>query len=165
MRCTFLYNNIVHREKRMYNREQVRKQLEIDEGRVEEVYLDSLGLPTFGIGHLIKEGDPEYGMPVGAKIPSERVDEQFDEDFEHHVEECLELFGEEFSDYHDEVQEVLINMMFNMGRTRLSKFRNFITALQMDDFNEAADQMVDSRWYGQVGNRSKRLEQRIRDLG
>ena len=89
----------------MYNREQVRKQLEIDEGRVEEVYLDSLGLPTFGIGHLIKESDPEYGMPVGAKIPSERVDEQFDEDFEHHVEECLELFGEEFSDYHDEVQE------------------------------------------------------------
>ena len=44
----------------------LRKQLEIDEGIKHEIYLDHLGLPTFGIGHLIIEGDPEYGMEVGA---------------------------------------------------------------------------------------------------
>ena len=147
----------------MYDKDRVRKQIEIDEGRVEEVYLDSLGLPTFGIGHLIKEGDPEFGFPEGAKIPAERVDEVFDEDFAHHIHECELLFAN-FYEYHDEVQEVLINMMFNMGRTRLSKFRKFIAAIDSSDYNEAANQMVDSRWYNQVGNRSKRLEERIRGL-
>tara|TARA_B100000035_G_scaffold278340_1_gene257220 strand:+ start:4756 stop:5202 length:447 start_codon:yes stop_codon:yes gene_type:complete len=147
----------------MYDKDRVRKQIEIDEGRVEEVYLDSLGLPTFGIGHLIKTGDPEYGFPEGAKIPAERVDEVFDEDFAHHIHECELLFAN-FYEYHDEVQEVLINMMFNMGRTRLSKFRKFIAAIDSKDYNEAANQMVDSRWYNQVGNRSKRLEERIRGL-
>ena len=38
----------------------LRKQLEIDEGIKHEIYLDHLGLPTFGICYLIIEGDPEY---------------------------------------------------------------------------------------------------------
>ena len=43
----------------------LRKQLEIDEGVVHEIYLDHLGLPTFGIGHLVTESDPEHGQAVG----------------------------------------------------------------------------------------------------
>ena len=50
------------------NREQVQKQLEIDEGVVYEIYRDHLGYPTFGIGHLIREEDPENGQPVGTPI-------------------------------------------------------------------------------------------------
>ena len=42
------------------NIDKLREQLEIDEGVVNEVYLDHLGYPTFGIGHLVIEGDPEY---------------------------------------------------------------------------------------------------------
>ena len=40
--------------------DRLRVELEIDEGRVESIYLDHLNLPTFGIGHLIKDDDPEY---------------------------------------------------------------------------------------------------------
>ncbi len=47
------------------NREQVQKQLEIDEGVVYEIYRDHLGYPTFGIGHLIREEDPEHGLARG----------------------------------------------------------------------------------------------------
>ena len=50
------------------NREQVQKQLAIDEGVVNEVYLDHLGYPTFGIGHLILKDDPEYGFAVGHSV-------------------------------------------------------------------------------------------------
>ena len=47
------------------NREQVQKQLAIDEGVVNEVYLDHLGYPTFGIGHLILKMIPNTGLPLG----------------------------------------------------------------------------------------------------
>ena len=40
--------------------EKLREQLEIDEGVVHEIYLDHLGYPTFGIGHLVTDEDPEY---------------------------------------------------------------------------------------------------------
>ena len=47
------------------NIDKLREEITYDEGVKYEVYLDHLGLPTFGIGHLIIEGDPEYGMEVG----------------------------------------------------------------------------------------------------
>ena len=46
-----------------------------DEGVVYEIYNDHLGLATFGIGHLVKDGDPEQGQPVGTHVSKERVDE------------------------------------------------------------------------------------------
>ena len=42
------------------NREAVFEQLKIDEGVVYEVYKDHLGYPTFGVGHLVLESDPEH---------------------------------------------------------------------------------------------------------
>ena len=45
--------------RRTMNVDQLREDLERDEGRVDEVYLDHLGYPTFGIGHLIRDDDPE----------------------------------------------------------------------------------------------------------
>ena len=50
------------------NLEKLREELEIDEGCKYEIYLDHLGYPTFGIGHLIIDDDPESGWEVGASI-------------------------------------------------------------------------------------------------
>ena len=55
--------------------DRLRTELEIDEGCKYHIYLDHLGLPTAGIGHLIKESDPEHGKPVGTVISKERVAE------------------------------------------------------------------------------------------
>ena len=60
----------------------LRKQLEIDEGVVHEVYLDHLGYPTFGIGHLIRTDDPEHGSEVGTSISNDRVIDAFNADTE-----------------------------------------------------------------------------------
>ena len=51
----------------------LREQLKIDEGVKYEVYKDHLGYPTFGIGHLVVEGDDEYGQEVGTPVSEERV--------------------------------------------------------------------------------------------
>jgi lysozyme len=48
-------------------------------------------------------------------------------------------------------------MVYNLGWPRFSKFRKLRAALEVGDYRRAADEMVDSAWYGQAGNRSKRL--------
>ena len=64
----------------------------------------------------------------------------------------------------EEAQQVIANMMFNMGRTRLSKFKGMKRGVDARDWNTAADEMVDSTWYKQVTNRADRLVERIRAL-
>jgi len=54
--------------------------------------------------------------------------------------------------------------MFNMGRPRLSKFKGMKRGVDNRDWNDAADEMVDSGWYRQVTNRAERLVKRMRAL-
>ena len=143
------------------NIEKLRKQLEIDEGIKHDIYLDHLGLPTFGIGHLITDADPESGQEVGTAISDERVRQAFEADVVSVIEDCNKLYND-FDELPEEVQQIIANMMFNMGRTRLSKFRGMKRGVDNKDWNAAADEMVDSRWYRQVTNRADRLVQRMR---
>ena len=76
------------------------------------IYLDHLGYPTVGVGHLIKETDPEYGL----------------------------------------------------GRPRLSRFHKMKKAVDNRDWQEASNQMKDSKWYRQVTNRAERLCKRMASI-
>ena len=145
------------------NLDRLREELEIDEGCKYEIYLDHLGYPTFGIGHLITENDPEYGWEVGASIDTVRVHETFESDIEGVLSDCSKLYSD-FEDLPEEAQRVIANMMFNMGYTRLSKFKNMKLSGDDRNWDIAADEMVDSRWYYQVPNRAKRLVERMRNI-
>ena len=145
------------------NLDTLRKQLEIDEGIKHDIYLDHLGLPTFGIGHLITDADPESGQEVGTAISDERVRQAFEADVVSVIEDCNKLYND-FDELPEEVQQIIANMMFNMGRTRLSKFRGMKRGVDARDWDAAADEMVDSRWYRQVTNRADRLVQRMRSV-
>ena len=63
------------------------------------------------------------------------------------------------------MDKILLNMSFNLGRTRLSKFKKMFAHLANNDYEKAADEMIDSNWYKQVGRRSKRLVERMRNVG
>ena len=144
------------------NREAVYEQLKIDEGVVYEIYNDHLGYPTFGVGHLIVEDDEEYGRPVGTAVTEERVRACFSRDLDIAERECYALYGEGvFRLWPEEVQQVLVNMMFNMGRPRLSKFKKMNKALWNEDWERAAIEGRDSLWYRQVTERAERLMQRL----
>lgn len=146
-------------------REKLFEQLKIDEGVVYEIYNDHLGYPTFGVGHLIKESDPEFGEPVGTSVSEERVWTCFDGDVDIALSECVALYGErEFGELPSEVKQIVVNMMFNMGRTRLSGFRKFNAALLEGDWKTAAVEGRDSRWYRQVTNRAERLMTRMENV-
>lgn len=140
------------------NREAIFEQLKIDEGVVYEIYKDHLGYPTFGVGHLVLETDEENGLDVGTPVSEERVRECFEADLNLAIAECGALYGEgTFANLPDEVQQILGNMMFNMGRTRLSKFKNFNAAIADGDWKKAAVEGRDSLWHRQVTNRAERL--------
>jgi GH24 family phage-related lysozyme (muramidase) len=141
----------------------LREQLEIDEGVKYEVYNDHLGYATFGVGHLVLESDPEYVDEIGTPVSESRVIEAFEQDCENVLSDCNILY-EDFDDLPEEAQQVIANMMFNMGRPRLSKFKGMKRGVDSRDWNAAADEMVDSGWYRQVTNRADRLVARIRAL-
>ena len=145
------------------NIEALREQLKIDEGVKYEIYKDHLGYPTFGIGHLITENDPEHGKPDGTEISEDRVNEIFETDVAKFVSEAKILF-QDLDDLPDVAQQVIVNMAFNMGRPRLSKFKNFIAGVYDRDWTRAAEEMMDSRWATQVGDRAIRLRNQILTL-
>ena len=143
--------------------EKLRKQLEIDEGVKYEIYLDHLGYPTFGIGHLVIPSDKEYREDVGTRVSEERVRECFDKDVQSVLRDCSLLY-KDFDELPEEAQQIIANMMFNMGYTRLSKFKGMKRGVDARDWNKAADEMVDSRWYKQVTNRANRIVERMRNI-
>ena len=143
--------------------EKLREEIKYDEGSVNEIYLDHLGLATFGIGHLVTEWDEEYGWEIGTPVSEDRCNEVFDSDIQIVLADCKQLYPD-FNELPEEVQRIIANMMFNMGRPRLSKFKGMKAGVDARDWNKAADEMVDSRWYRQVTNRAERLVKRMRNV-
>ena len=141
----------------------LREQLKIDEGVKYEIYNDHLGYPTFGIGHLITEADEEYGKPIETPVSEERVNTVFDSDVAIYISEAKKVFPN-LDSLPAEAQEVIVNMCFNMGAPRLSKFKKFIAAVNESNWVTAGVEMLDSRWAKQVGNRAIRLRDRITAL-
>jgi len=136
-----------------------------DEGVVYETYHCSLGHLTGGIGHLITEWDEEYyDKPVGTRVSHEQVNDWFSRDIAITLNDCKDIFPD-FDDLPSEAQLVIANMCFQLGRPRLSKFKNFIAAVNDSDWTRAADEMEDSRWYKQTTARADRLIARIIKLG
>jgi|TARA_Y100000816_G_C25727221_1_gene383180 lysozyme len=143
--------------------EKLREELKRDEGCVHSVYLDHLNLKTVGIGHLLTEWDEEYDKPVGTEVSEERVNELFAKDIDVTIDECKVLY-EHFDDLPEEAQRIIANMMFNLGRPRLSKFKKMREAVMDANWIEAAIQMEDSLWAKQVPNRAERLCERMRNV-
>lgn len=102
-------------------------------------------------------------MGIGTPVDEIRVNEAFEQDIQVTVDECKILFVD-WSNLPEEVKLITANMMFNMGRPRLSKFKKMIQAIRVADWVEAAEQMRQSRWHKQVTNRADRLISRMKAI-
>jgi len=141
--------------------EKIKEDLVKHEGYVAEIYLCSENYPTFGIGHMVTEEDMEYTWPVGTSVTDERILQVFHDDCNAACTDASALFLN-FSSHPENVQRVLVNMAFNLGRSRLGKFKNMITAVNEGNYSKAADEMVDSKWYRQVKRRGEELVEIMR---
>lgn len=144
-----------------FDKEAVFEQLKIDEGVEYEIYKDHLGYFTFGVGHLVTHEDPENGQDEGTPVSNERVWEAFECDLEMAISECKKLYAQDWDNFPAEIQEILVNMMFNMGRPRLGQFKKMNQNLSAGNWVAAAVEGRDSRWYNQVTNRAERLMVRM----
>ena len=145
------------------NIQQLRQELTLDEGCEFKLYNDHLGYKTFGVGHLVTKDDPEYEMEIGEEVSEDRVNECFIKDIEKVIEDCHILYSY-FNELPEDAQLIIANMMFNLGRPRLTKFKKMKEAVNDANWLEAAIQMEDSRWYKQVPNRAERLCERMRNV-
>ena len=131
----------------------IRDGIKRHEGYSDTVYIDSVGVPTVGYGHALLQG---------SKIPHVVAELLFDQDFDIAVKD-YEILTLRWSINLEPVRRgVLINMLFNMGMSRVSKFQKMLTALQAGDYDKAADEMLDSRWATQVGKRADELANTMR---
>lgn len=104
-----------------------------------------------------------YGHNLDASPITERAAEVILED---DVQTALDEARRSVSNFDDlspARKAVLVDMAFNLGGEGLRKFRRMIAAIEAEDFNGAADEMVNSRWYHQVGNRSRELVEKMRE--
>jgi lysozyme len=147
--------------------EKCKAEIKRHEGEVLEIYEDSLGYKTLGIGHLCQPNDPEYNWEVGTKVSQEVVDMYYEDDFNKHLAEAVHVFGTEEAFYNlpENIQHVLVNMCFNLGSSRFSKFKNMLDACRKHDWERMAAEMEDSRWFKQVGRRSVELQESVLNTG
>ncbi|MBW2621287.1 MAG: glycoside hydrolase [Deltaproteobacteria bacterium] len=138
------------------NDDQIKKMIQEHEGVVDEVYLDSLDNPTCGVGHL---------LAVGSKVPEKAVQAFFDQDYRVAVADYTALVHQYSLDLGSIRRAVLINMLFNMGINRVRTFKKMFAALVLDNYEWAADEMLDSRWAVQVGKRAVELSRMMRGGG
>lgn len=134
-------------------REDVRAALERDEGRVPYVYQDSEGYWTIGVGHLVDKR-------VGGRLPEHIIEALLEHDIEQAVAEARVFWW--FEGLSDARKAVVVNMLFNLGLSKFRGFKRTIAAIERGDFEEAAREMLDSRWAVQVGQRAVRLAQQMR---
>ena len=134
----------------------IKEDLERHEGIVYEIYLDHLGYKTLGIGHLIRQSEPEYIQKVGTQVSQEAIDKYFALDLRIATSDTIRIFGP-LEEHPEEVIRVLVNMSFNLGYPRLNRFVKMKEAVANKDYQKAAEEMQDSRWYRQVGRRGPEL--------
>ncbi|MEW8230369.1 MAG: glycoside hydrolase family protein [Candidatus Thiodiazotropha endolucinida] len=135
--------------------ENILEQLQRHEGSVIEKgrhmpYTDSEGHLTIGYGHNL-----EYG------IPQFIADQLLRYDYAQAVQELRQSYV--WYDELDKVrQDVLSNMCFNLGIERFGGFVRMIAAIEAGDYEEAAIEMLDSKWATQVGDRADELSEQMR---
>jgi len=148
---------------------QVYGEISADEGKVLHAYLCSELHKTVGIGHKVLPDDPEANLPVhGAyddvseeeSITEDRCYVLFQQDVQIAIGGCKNIY-ENWEDLPQEIQHILVNMCFQLGRGGLGKFKNLKVAIEDYQWKRAAEEMMDSRWANQTPERAGRLKERM----
>ena len=141
------------------NLERLLESVKKHEGYRNKVYLDTLGKRTVGVGHLCVEDfwedDTEYEESFLMDI--------LEKDLQEAIRGAKELMEEHgCADIDDRAEEILIEMVFQLGRTGVSKFRNMWKALSEHNYVGASFEMLDSRWAKQTPNRAKNMADQMK---
>jgi lysozyme len=134
--------------------ETLKDHIKKEEGFRNKVYLDHLGNRTIGYGHLCL---PNEKWDDDKIYDSKELNKTFEYDFNIACNDAEKLIAK--NSIHPDAFCVLIDMCFNMGSPRVSKFKKMFAALEVQDYQTASKEMLDSKWANQVPNRARRLSE------
>ena len=128
------------------------------EGYRNKVYLDTLGKRTVGVGHLCVEDFWEDNKEYEEKFLMTIL--------EHDLQSAIKSAEELCEGYNisDDAKILIIEMIFQLGKSGVSKFRNMWKALAEDppNYHVASIEMLDSRWAKQTPNRAKEMSDHMK---
>ena len=102
-------------------------------------YIDTNGYPTIGYGHKILKGE-DFSKGLTPK----QADELLKQDAQSAVNQTNRLIAQ--IPVTQEAAQILANMVFQMGETGVSNFKNMWEALKNQDYQKASKEMLDSKW-------------------
>ena len=143
------------------------EQTKLNEGEREEVYKDSKGNPTIGIGFNLNDPDnqrflrernvdPELLISNQYRLAPHSIRNLYNFSMKKAIKDA-QTYDPDLFKRPRAAQKAIIDMSFNLGLTKLNKFVKMKKALQRNDYNAAADEMIDSNWYKQVKSRGPRM--------
>ena len=143
------------------NMDRLKDSVKQHEGYRNKVYLDTLGKRTVGVGHLCVEDfwedDKEYEEKFLLEI--------LEKDLQEAIRGARSLMEEHgCADIDEKAEELLIEMVFQLGMTGVSKFRNMWKALAEKNYIGASYEMLDSRWAKQTPNRANAMAKTMKEI-
>ena len=132
--------------------EEIKQRIKEHEGYRDTVYSDSLGFATIGYGHLVL---PTDNFVEGVTYDKETLEEVFDNDFKIAVDSARDLLRDIEHNYI--IFGVLVEMCFQLGKPKVSKFNKMFIALKEKNLDKASDEMINSRWHKQTPKRCESL--------
>ncbi len=169
----------------LYDRK-LRESIERHEGKRYWVYDDATGKRlklgekakgnrTIGIGFNLERKNAKkeieelgldyYTIYFGRQsLTDNQISYLFNKDLKTAINDARKYLGKKFDRLPREAQRVVTEMSFNLGYSRLRGFKKLKQALLTGNYERAAEEMKNSRWYYQVGNRARELVERMRKL-
>lgn len=147
--------------------------LRFDEGEKLQVYKDTEGYWTVGIGHLLTKNpskeqaiaclDKELNRVTSGVISKSESEQLFNQDISRALQD---ISRSELSSIYIQMnghrRAALVNMVFQLGLAGVLKFRKMIQYLKVGNYEAAADEGLDSKWARQTPNRARRVTEVIR---
>jgi lysozyme len=134
----------------------LRCELTIHEGLKTKSYKDSLGLLTGGIGHLLRSNEIS-DFPEGTPISSEQIESWYTQDVGSSIKCAQDLMGDSWSNLSDIRKRAVCDLAYNLGKSRLSLFVQFLTAMRAGSYDIAGEELRNSKWFTQVGRRGPNI--------
>ena len=123
-----------------------------NEGYRNQIYYDQLGKPTIGFGHLITQKEKFLHRK---KYSKKYLNTIFENDFNLALNDFIKNYS--VKSLSKNLQEVLLEMIFQLGIKNCLKFKKFNKLLKLKYLHMAALEMLDSRWYVQTPKRVEKL--------
>lgn len=136
-------------------RQELTRQLKVDEGVKATVYKDHLGWDTIGVGRLVDARKPGAGLR-----PSE-IDMLLQNDIDDRIEALTRRLPW-FQNLDDARRGALLNMSFQLGVDGLMGFKNTLRMVEDGDYMGAARNMMQSKWAEQTPKRAARMAEQMR---